>query len=159
MDRPDPSKYPIEYDKIIKAGTKDNKQSPRKALWYLKINGYPTEYLDEVLMIVKRTRNESNEYYRATPKTIADIVFGFGHPALEKNPKGVYQGQVKKPAPKPVVKRKPLRTGIEWLNIRKEIEKAFKFNFKPENYDYKYKSLDEFVSFASDEELNEYRSN
>ena len=156
MERPDPSKFNITYEDIIKAGKE--KQSPRKSLFYLRLKGYPMEYVESLLMKIKRTRDDKNEYYRASSKVIADIVYGYDHPALKKNPNGVYQGMPKiKEQPK--IKRTPLRKGTEWLNLRKEIEREFKFRFKPENYDHRYKSLDEFVSFATEEEINEYRSN
>ena len=159
IDLPNPEDYGITYDEILRKGTKkDGRQSPRAALFYLRQKKYPVELIENLLTIIKRTKEKGSQYYRSSPKMIADLVFGKGHEALGRNPKGTFQGNnVSGKFDKPVIKRTQLRRGMEWLTIKKEIERNFKLWFKPENYEHRYKSLDEFVSFATDKEIDDFR--
>lgn len=160
-DLPKPEDYGITYEEIIAKGkNKEGKDSPRAALVYLRRKNYPVEIIESMLFVIKRTKEKENTYYRSSAKMIADLVYGKGHVALTVNPKGTYQGNNKfnRLTPQPVkVVRPRLRRGTEWLNIKKEIERNFKLWFKPENYEHRYKSLDEFVSFATDKEIDDFR--
>lgn len=150
---PNPTPYNIDGDKIL------NLRSPKQIIKYLKSLKYPTEPL-EILIYNHRRRKDpiTRQFYSATPEAIKQMVFSAapipidqikGTRASEKQKIKIQEEEARKE--KEILKnRKPMRTGIKWV----EAKRQWKEKFNPELFDNKYPTLDEFVTFANDNEIN-----
>jgi hypothetical protein len=150
---PNPIPYNIDGDKIL------HLRSPKQILKYLKSLKYPTEPL-EILIYNHRRRKDpvTRQFLSATPEAIKQMIFSAapipidqikGTRSSEKQKQKIEEDEARKE--KQIQKnRKPMRTGIKWV----EAKRLWKDKFNPELFENKYPTLDEFVTFAHDNEIN-----
>jgi hypothetical protein len=150
---PNPVPYNIDPEKIIALRT------PKQIYKYLKSLKYPIEPL-EILIHNHRRRKDpvTRQYMSATPEAIKQMIFGAAPVPIEhikstrisvKKQRELEQEERRKE--KEYLKnRKPMRTGIDWVKAKKK----WKEKFNPDLFENKYPTLDEFVTFAHDNEIN-----
>jgi hypothetical protein len=126
--------FKISYEDIA------SQDSNRKAYRVLNKKRYPSvSKIKDIVENIKSTKvYKSKNYHRSTPTVIADIIFFPERiQALFEPDKEEY-----------VEKRKPVRSGMAWLKVKNE----WKTKFATSEFAKTYKSLDEFATFASNEE-------
>lgn len=120
----------------------ENLPTQQKVKQYLRRKKYPVIPFLKALMRIKQTRQPkpSTDYYRITVPIMVDILF-------HEKEGYVFEGVKKTEEPKKATIR-PVRNGMEWLRVKTKSAPLF----KPCE---KYKSVDEFASFATNEEIQE----
>lgn len=118
----------------------ENLPSQQRIKQYLRNKKYPVDSLNKALMAIKKTRQPkpSREYYRITIPILMEVIF---------HEKEGYKPPVEEKVEKRTIIR-PVRNGAEWFRVKVKSAPLF----QPSE---KYKTVDEFASFASREELEE----
>jgi hypothetical protein len=125
----DAKKYGIRKDKILAC------KSIREVRNYLVDSGVRREYLDDVLRQKRKTKI-NRKFWSATVEGMVDLCFD------EDSESNVVE----------VKERKVLRRGLAWIEFKTKAKDLFTISDE-------YKSLDEFASYASEDELTSLINN
>ncbi len=135
-----PSSYNISKKKVV--SILNAPSAIKNVLKYLKSVNYDTKGLEAAMMVHRKTKNENRQFGRIDKDFIINYLY-----EPEMLPPSVKQMQAALEVSEK--KRKQLRYGREWFDIKDE----FKDKFTPNMLDGKYESLDALARYAPSEDI------